>query len=125
MRGTAFTIFALLAASSALAQQPGDADASALDWIQVTATRFADPVQEVPNAITVISGEDLRAQRQIVRKGEIARHRDQPGQGLIGAQAMTAGEMFERGGRRLVGCAHQARPNKPRGFQSRIAMVSA
>jgi len=52
---------ALVVGAAASAQQPGDADASALDWIQVTATRFADPVQEVPNAISVIPGDELRA----------------------------------------------------------------
>ncbi len=52
---------AFLLGASAWAQQPGDVDASALDWIQVTATRFLDPVQEVPNAITIISGDELRA----------------------------------------------------------------
>ncbi len=45
----------------ALAQQPGDEAASRLDWIQVTATRFAEPVQEVPNDISVITGDELRA----------------------------------------------------------------
>ena len=60
MRATALCILAFFAANSSPAQQPGDADASALDWIQVTATRFADPVQEVPSAISVISGEELR-----------------------------------------------------------------
>jgi len=38
-----------------------DAPASSLDVIQVSATRFHDPVQEVPNSITVITGEDLAA----------------------------------------------------------------
>jgi iron complex outermembrane receptor protein len=54
-------LIAALVASAATAQQPGDSEASSLDWIQVTASRFADPVQEVPNAITVITGDELRA----------------------------------------------------------------
>ena len=61
MRKTSAMLGALLVGAAASAQQPGDADASALDWIQVTATRFADPVQEVPNAISVIPGDELRA----------------------------------------------------------------
>ncbi|GAC1303982.1 MAG: hypothetical protein NVSMB10_06490 [Steroidobacteraceae bacterium] len=60
-RITQIMIGALLVSAAASAQQPGDADASALDWVQVTATRFADPVQEVPNAISVLSGDELRA----------------------------------------------------------------
>src|SRR6266403_452884 len=57
------TGFALITAlcAPAGAQQPGDEGASKLDWIQVTATRFSEPVQEVPNAISVITGEELRA----------------------------------------------------------------
>lgn len=35
--------------------------ASSLDAVQVTATRFGEQVQEVPNAVEVISGEELRA----------------------------------------------------------------
>jgi len=61
MRKTSAMLGALVVGAAASAQQPGDADASALDWIQVTATRFADPVQEVPNAISVIPGDELRA----------------------------------------------------------------
>src|SRR5882762_11751577 len=61
MKRTATLGIALLVGASASAQQPGDAGASALDWIQVTATRFSDPVQEVPNAISIISGDELRA----------------------------------------------------------------
>jgi iron complex outermembrane recepter protein len=52
---------ALLVGATASAQQPGDPGASGLDWIQVTANRFADQVQQVPNAITVITGDELRA----------------------------------------------------------------
>jgi len=61
MKRTATLGIALLVGASASAQQPGDAGASALDWIQVTATRFSDPVQEVPNAISIIGGDELRA----------------------------------------------------------------
>src|SRR5258708_16322528 len=61
MKRTAALGIALLVGASASAQQPRDVDASALDWIQVTATRFSDPVQEVPNAISIISGDELRA----------------------------------------------------------------
>lgn len=32
-----------------------------LEHVQVTATRFADPVQEVPGAISVVTGEEIRA----------------------------------------------------------------
>src|SRR5258708_22976700 len=57
------TGFALITAlcAPAGAQQPGDEGASKLDWVQVTATRFSEPVQEVPNAISVITSEELRA----------------------------------------------------------------
>ncbi len=34
---------------------------SRLDAVQVTANRFADPIQEVPNSISVVTGEDLQA----------------------------------------------------------------
>lgn len=61
MRKTSAILGALVVGATASAQQPGDADASALDWLQVTATRFADPVQEVPNAISIIAGDELRA----------------------------------------------------------------
>ncbi len=61
MKRTPTLGIALLVGASASAQQPGDAGASALDWIQVTATRFSDPVQEVPNAISIIGGDELRA----------------------------------------------------------------
>jgi outer membrane receptor protein involved in Fe transport len=63
---------ALVVGATASAQQPGDADASALDWIQVTATRFADPVQEVPNAISILSGEELRARGAYDLKSALA-----------------------------------------------------
>jgi len=52
---------ALFASAAALGQEPGDIDTSRLDWIEVTATRFAEPVQEVPNDVSVITGDDLRA----------------------------------------------------------------
>ena len=71
-------------------------------------------------------GEDLRAQRQIVRKHEIGRDRQQPGQGLERPQAVPGRKRVELTGRRdVVGSRHQARPNRPRGRHSRIAMVSA
>jgi iron complex outermembrane recepter protein len=60
MKRTATLSVALLVGAAASAQQPGDVDASALDWIQVTATHFLDPVQEVPNAISIISGDEMR-----------------------------------------------------------------
>ena len=45
----------------ALAQQLGQPGVSQLDAVQVTASRIALPVQEVPNSISLISGEELRA----------------------------------------------------------------
>ena len=45
--------------SPAFAQENAGPGVSTLDVIQVTATRFREPVQELPNAITVISGEEL------------------------------------------------------------------
>ncbi len=50
----------LLLPPTALAAQD-EPEASDLDRLQVTATRFAEPVQEVPNAISVITGDELRA----------------------------------------------------------------
>ena len=84
MKRTATLSVALLVGASATAQQPGDAGASALDWIQVTATRFSDPVQEVPNAISIISGDELRArgvpELDKKHKGPFARHSKSTGQ---------------------------------------------
>lgn len=58
--------FAIAAAALALAA-PSHAQSitgpgvSRLDLVQVTANRFAEPVQEVPNSIEVITAEDMRA----------------------------------------------------------------
>jgi len=53
---------ALLFLATAVAAAPARADeASALDVVQVTATRVAEPVGDVPADVTVIRGEDLRA----------------------------------------------------------------
>jgi iron complex outermembrane receptor protein len=43
------------------AQQPGTPGESRLDVLEVTSTRFHEEVQESPDSITVVSGEDLRA----------------------------------------------------------------
>jgi iron complex outermembrane receptor protein len=48
-------------APRARSQEGPGAGVSDLDVVQLTADRFADPVQEVPNSIEVISGEELRA----------------------------------------------------------------
>ena len=45
--------------SLAIAQEIAGPGVSTLDVIQVTATRFREPVQKLPNAITIISGEEL------------------------------------------------------------------
>jgi len=45
---------------------------SPLDLIQVTATRFADQVQEVPNSIDVVTGEELRARGVRDLRGALA-----------------------------------------------------
>ena len=45
---------------------------SPLDRIQVSATRFADQVQEVPNAIDVVTGEDLEARGVHDLRGALA-----------------------------------------------------
>ncbi|MDE3010857.1 MAG: TonB-dependent receptor [Pseudomonadota bacterium] len=52
---------ALLGSRSVHAQSPEQPAVSRLDVLQISATRFADPVQEVPNSIAVITGEDLAA----------------------------------------------------------------
>ena len=44
------------AQAEAVAEHP-----SVLDAVQVTATRFAEPIQEVPSSITIVSGDELRA----------------------------------------------------------------
>src|SRR5258708_39052977 len=45
----------------AQAQQPAAPGESRLDGVEVTSTRLREPVQESPDSITVVSGEDLRA----------------------------------------------------------------
>ena len=45
----------------AQAQQPATPGQSRLDVLEVTSTRLSEPVQESPDSITVVSGEDLRA----------------------------------------------------------------
>src|SRR3979411_535642 len=51
----------LMLASSANAEVAPAGDAANLDAVQVTANRFAEQVQEVPNSIEVIGAEELRA----------------------------------------------------------------
>lgn len=54
-------VVSLAVASAAQGQtRPGDG-VSDLDAVQVTADRFAEPVQEVPNSIEVIGGDELQA----------------------------------------------------------------
>jgi iron complex outermembrane receptor protein len=53
-------ITACLLVTLARAQLPADPP-SRLDVVEVTSTRFSEPVQESPDSITVVSGEDLRA----------------------------------------------------------------
>src|SRR5438445_12545991 len=45
----------------AQAQRPAAPGESRLDVVEVTSTRLREPVQESPDSITVVSGEDLRA----------------------------------------------------------------
>lgn len=62
----------------ALWAEPGHAqsatagNASTLDTIQVTATRFGDPVQQVPNSVVVITSEDLAARGVHDLRGALA-----------------------------------------------------
>lgn len=51
----------LFAAASAGAQTVPGPGVSNLDLVQVTANRFAEPVQEVPSSIEIITAEELRA----------------------------------------------------------------
>lgn len=60
------------ATASAGAGPIDSAVSSPLDRIQVTATRFADQVQEVPNAIDVITGQDLAARGVRDLRGALA-----------------------------------------------------
>jgi iron complex outermembrane receptor protein len=50
----------LMLASAARAEVTPAGGASNLDLVQVTANRFAEPVQEVPNSIEVIGADELR-----------------------------------------------------------------
>lgn len=50
-----------LVTATAGAQAGGATNATTLDQVQVTATRFREPIQEVPESIEQISGEELRA----------------------------------------------------------------
>jgi iron complex outermembrane receptor protein len=52
---------ACLLVSLARAQLQADSTPSRLDVVEVTSTRFSEPVQESPDSITVVSGEGLRA----------------------------------------------------------------
>jgi iron complex outermembrane receptor protein len=45
----------------AASPEPNEVPASRLDLVQVTATRFGEPVQEVPISISVVTAEDLAA----------------------------------------------------------------
>ena len=65
-RGTVFTALAVLLAARAHAQppapQPPEEDPPTFqDTVQVTATRFGEPVAEVPGSISVVTGEEIRA----------------------------------------------------------------
>src|SRR4030088_3559625 len=51
----------LMLASAARAEVTPAGGASNLGRVQVTANRFAEPVQEVPNSIEVIAADELRA----------------------------------------------------------------
>jgi iron complex outermembrane recepter protein len=52
---------ACLLITSAQAQLPVDPAPSRIDVVEVTSSRFSEPVQESPDSITVVSGDDLRA----------------------------------------------------------------
>ena len=65
----AFRSFAVAVLASSLATVPrtalaqsdtGRPPTSKLDAVQVTATRFGEPIQEVPQSISVVSGDELR-----------------------------------------------------------------
>src|SRR5215831_13982453 len=66
------TIAALLVASlpvcaraQATSPAPPPAPPTFQDTVQVTATRFGEPVAEVPGSISVISGDEIRARGAI------------------------------------------------------------
>jgi iron complex outermembrane recepter protein len=50
-----------LSAAATLAQSKGGAPVSPLETVQVTATRFGEPIQEVPQSIGIVTGANLRA----------------------------------------------------------------
>jgi outer membrane receptor protein involved in Fe transport len=56
---TSATVGLLIAPSQA--QEAGAPGESRLDVVEVTSTRLSKPVQESPDSITVVSGDDLRA----------------------------------------------------------------
>lgn len=58
---TALCLVVFFASLSAHAQEKAGPGVSRLDVVQVTATRFGTPVQEIPGALNVISGEEMRA----------------------------------------------------------------
>lgn len=59
--GAALCPALLRAQSSGPASAPAPAASSQLELVQVTATRFGEPVQEVPGSISIVTGENLRA----------------------------------------------------------------
>src|SRR5580765_1006992 len=66
---TALGIAAMLVTSSAYGQTPAspppDAPVTFQSTVQVTATRFGEPVVSVPGAISVVTGDELRARGAI------------------------------------------------------------
>ncbi len=62
-RSLAVVFAASLAATHAVAQQRQDPPdpVTFQDTVQVTATRFGEPVAEVPGSITVVTGDEIRA----------------------------------------------------------------
>lgn len=71
-RTTCLVTLAVLCAGQASAQAAGDPQASRLDQLQVSATRFSEAVQEVPNSIAVITAEDLAARGVHDLRGALA-----------------------------------------------------
>jgi len=65
--GTAFAAFAALAGEAAAQQRGGAAEVSQLQELVVTAQRREERLQEVPIAITAISGEQLDKSRDSLR----------------------------------------------------------
>ena len=64
--------------------------------------------------------QDLRAQRQIGREGEIGRNRRNPRHRFERVVAVAPGKAADR-----AGTGHQARPNRPRGRHNSTARVKA